>query len=101
MNELRGKLDSRDEAFADLEKLLEESQNENASLRPIIAAVENLEESVSEKDARIEGLISELAKYSREIIALDAKNEELESHSMDFIQRAQIDDWVGLIAKKN
>jgi len=83
LNEVRGKLDSRDEAFADLEKLLEESQNENASLRPGIAAVENLEETVSEKDARIEALISELAKYSREIISLEAKNEELESHNRE------------------
>ena len=86
---LRGELDSRDEAVGDLEKLLQESQNECASLRLRVAAPKNLEESVSEKDARIADLKAEVASYSQESMALEAKNEELESGDMEL---AQADD---------
>jgi len=87
---LRGELDSRDEAFGDLEKLLQESQNENASLRLHVADLKNLEESVSEKDARIADLKAELASYSQESMALEAKNEELESGDMELVQADDI-----------
>jgi DNA repair exonuclease SbcCD ATPase subunit len=70
---LRGELDSRDEAFGELEKLLQESQNESASLRLHVADLKNLEESVSEKDARIADLKAEVASYSQESMALEAK----------------------------
>ena len=83
---LRGELDSRDEAVGDLEKLLQESQNECASLRLRVAAPKNLEESVSEKDARIADLEAELASYSQEIIVLGEENEELESRDMELAQ---------------
>jgi type II secretory pathway predicted ATPase ExeA/septal ring factor EnvC (AmiA/AmiB activator) len=86
---LRGELDSRDEAFGELEKLLQESQNESASLRLHVADLKNLEESVSEKDARIADLKAEVASYSQESMALEAKNEELESGDMEL---AQADD---------
>jgi type II secretory pathway predicted ATPase ExeA/uncharacterized coiled-coil DUF342 family protein len=86
---LRGELDSRDEAFGDLEKLLQESQNECASLQLQVAAVKNLEESVSEKDARIADLKAEVASDSQEIMASEAKNEELESRDTEL---AQADD---------
>jgi len=86
---LRSELDSRDEAFGDLEKLLQESQNESASLRLHVADLKNPEESVSEKDARIADLKAEVASYSQEFMALEAKNEELQSRDMEL---AQADD---------
>ena len=87
---LRGELDSRDEAFGDLEKLLQESQDESASLRLHVAALKNLEESVSEKDARIADLKAELASGSQEIMASEAKNEELDSLDMELAQTEDI-----------
>jgi type II secretory pathway predicted ATPase ExeA/uncharacterized coiled-coil DUF342 family protein len=83
---LRGELDSRDEAFGELEKLLQESQNESASLRLHVADLKNLEESVSEKDARIADLKAGVASYSQESMALEAKNEELQSRDMELAQ---------------
>jgi len=87
---LRGELDSRDEAFGELEELLQESQNESASLQLQVAALKNLEESVSEKDARIADLKAEVASYSQEIMAFEAKNEELESRDMELAQAEDI-----------
>jgi len=81
-----GELDSRGEALGDLEQQLQESQNECASLRPKVASVKKLEESVSEKDARIANLIAELASHSQEIKALEAKNVELECPDKDLAQ---------------
>ena len=62
---LQGELDSRDEALGDLEKLLQESQNECAFLRLHGAGLKNLQESVSEKDARIAGPKAELTENSK------------------------------------
>jgi pSer/pThr/pTyr-binding forkhead associated (FHA) protein len=87
---LRSKLDSRDEALGDLEKLLQESQNESASLQLQVAALKNLEESVSEKDARIADLKAEVASYSQETMAIEAKKEELESPDMELAQAEDI-----------
>jgi chromosome segregation ATPase len=87
---LRSELDSRDEALGDLEKLLQESQNESASLQLQVAALKNLDESVSEKDARIADLKAEVASYSQETMAIEAEKEELESPDMELAQAEDI-----------
>ena len=87
---LQGKLDARDESVGNLEELLQESQDECASLRIRDAALKNLEESVPEKDARIADLKAELASYSEEIEALKAKNEDLESSDTEQAQAERI-----------
>jgi len=89
---LRGELDSRDEALADLEKLLQESQSECASLQLRAATLKTLEESVAEKDARIAGLQAELASYSQAIMALEAENKEVESRDMELAPAQGISD---------
>ncbi len=87
---LRSELDSRDEVFGELEKLLQESQNESASLRLHVDDLKNLEESVSEEDARIADPKAEVAPYSQEIMALEAKNKELESRDTELEQADDI-----------
>lgn len=87
---LRSELDSRDEALGDVEKLLQESQNESASLQLQVAALKNLEESASEKDARIADLKAEVATYSQETMAIEAKKEDLESPDMELAQAEDI-----------
>ena len=76
---LRGELDSRDEALGDLEKLIEELQNECATLRFSAASLEDLEGSVSEKETHIADLNAELARCRQEIKTLEARNREIES----------------------
>jgi len=90
---LQGELDARDKALADLEKLLQESQEECASLQLRAATLKTLEESAAEKDARIVDLKAELASYSQAIMALEAENKEVESRGMEL---AQADDMSAL-----
>ena len=87
---LRGELESRDKALADLEKLLEESQEECASLQLRAATLKTLEESVAEKDVRIVDLNAELDSYSQAIMALEAENKKVESHNMELPQADEI-----------
>lgn len=87
---LRSELDSRDEIFGELEKLLQESQNESESLRLHVDDLKNLEESVSEEDARSADPKAEVASYSQEIMALEAKNKELESRDTELEQADDI-----------
>ena len=90
---LQGELDARDKALADLEKLLQESQEECASLQLRAATLKTLEESAAEKDARIVDLKAELASYSQAIMALEAENKEVESRGTEL---AQADDMSAL-----
>jgi type II secretory pathway predicted ATPase ExeA/septal ring factor EnvC (AmiA/AmiB activator) len=85
-----GQLDSRDEDIGDLEKMLQESQNECASLRVRVATLSNLEKSVSEADARIADLKADLASYNQGIEVLEANNEELESRDVEPAQAGDI-----------
>ena len=87
---LQGELDARDKALADLEKLLQESQKECASLQLRAATLKTLEESVAEKDSRIADLKAELASYSQAIMALEAENTEVESRGMKLPQADDI-----------
>ncbi len=71
-----GELDSRNEELGDLEKMLQESLKECASLRLRVADLNNLQESVSEADARIAKLKADLASYDQDIVLLEPKDEE-------------------------
>jgi type II secretory pathway predicted ATPase ExeA/predicted nucleic acid-binding Zn-ribbon protein len=78
-------LDAGNEVRYGLEKLLQQSQKECDSLRPLAAALEEMKTSVSEKDARIESLEAELAEQRREINEIEAKYEELESRNLELV----------------
>jgi type II secretory pathway predicted ATPase ExeA/septal ring factor EnvC (AmiA/AmiB activator) len=85
-----GQLDSKDEDIGELEKMLQESQNECASLRVRVATLNNLEKSVSEADARIADLKADLASYNQGIEALEAENGEPESRDVEPAQAEDI-----------
>jgi hypothetical protein len=57
---LQGELDSRDEAYGELEELLDESKQECVALRLKVAVLKNLEESVAKKDTEIAALQEKL-----------------------------------------
>ncbi len=71
-----GELDSRNEELGDLEKMLQESLKECASLRLRVADLNKLQESVSEADARIAKLKADLASYDQDIVLLEPKDEK-------------------------
>jgi len=71
-----GELESRDEELGDLEKMLQESLKECASLRLRVADLNSLEESVSEADERIAKLKADLASYDQDIVLLEPKDEK-------------------------
>ena len=81
--ELQGKLDSRDEAFSELENQVSELQKECASLRLQAATKKPLKESVSEKDQLIADLQAEVEANELKIKELESKNEELDSHEIE------------------
>jgi type II secretory pathway predicted ATPase ExeA len=83
LHKLRGELLARDESLGGLEKLLHESQEECASLKPRAAALTNLEEAVSIKDARIAELQTELITCGEEILALEADREVPEARGQE------------------
>jgi len=85
-----GQLVSKDEDIGELEKMLQESQNECASLRVRVATLNNLEKSVSEADARIADLKADLASHNQGIEALEAKNGEPESRDVEPAQAEDI-----------
>jgi hypothetical protein len=70
--------------------MLQESQNECASLRVRVATLNNLEKSVSEADARIADLKADLASYNQGIEALEAENGEPESRDVEPAQAEDI-----------
>lgn len=80
---LQGEVESQDEALADFETRFKDSQTECESLRLRAAELERVEASIWEKEAHIEDLQTELASYNEAILALTAKNGELESCDME------------------
>ena len=84
-----GELESRNEEFGDLDKMLQESLKECASLRLRISDLKNLEESVSEADARIAQLKADLASYDQDIEVLEPQDKEPEIHDTE---TAQVED---------
>ncbi len=87
-----GELDSRDDELGDLEKMLQESLKECASLRLRVADLNSLEESVSEADSRIAKLKADLAAYDQDdqdVVASEPKNEESETRDAE---PAQVED---------
>ena len=81
-----GELDSRNEELGDLEKMLQESLKECASLRLRVADLNNLQESVSEADARIAKLKADLASYDQDIVLLEPKDEESDPRDTETAQ---------------
>ena len=75
---LRGEVENRDEVLDDLASSLRAMQDECESLRVRVATAESLEESISDKDARIAEMESKLVVRSQEISSLEAKNQELD-----------------------
>jgi myosin heavy subunit len=87
-----GELDSRDAELGDLEKMLQESLKECASLRLRVTDLNSLEESVSEADSRIAKLKADLAAYDQDdqdVVALKPKNAEPETRDAE---PAQVED---------
>jgi type II secretory pathway predicted ATPase ExeA len=81
--ELQGKLDSRDEAFAELDDQFKELHKECAALRLRAATRKPLEESVSVKDQLIADLQAEVEANELKIKELESRNEELESDEVE------------------
>ena len=81
-----GELDSRVEELGDLEKMLQESLKECASLRLRVADLKSLEESVSEADARIAKLKADLASYDQDIVQSEPKDEKPDPHDTETAQ---------------
>ncbi len=81
--DLQGKLDSRDEAFGELENQVSELQKECASLRLQAATKKPLKGSASEKDQLIVDLQAEVESNGLKIKELEKKNEELESREAE------------------
>ena len=71
---LQDELDSQNEAFSELEDLLEESKKECVSLRLRVAVLKNLEESIEKKDARIAELQSKLDSPGQETLEIAVDN---------------------------
>ena len=76
---LEGALDSGNEAIGDIEEQLKESQNECAALRLQVAAMDDLEESILQRDARIAELKGELGSFSEAIMSLEVGAEKPET----------------------
>jgi len=81
-----GELESRDEELGDLEKMLQESLKECASLRLRVADLNSLEESVSEADERIAKLKADLASYDQDIVLSEPQDEKPESRAPEPVQ---------------
>ena len=81
--DLQGKLDSRDEAFGELENQVSELQKECASLRLQAATKKPLKGSASEKDQLIVDLQAEVESNELKIKEFEEKNEELESREAE------------------
>ena len=88
--ELQGKLDSRDEAFSEMENQVSELQKECASLRLQAATKKPLENSASERDELIADLQAEVESNGLKIKELEEKNEELESREVEEEQAESI-----------
>jgi len=86
IEEKSGELDSRNEELGDLEKMLQESLKDCASLRLRVADLNSLEESVSEADARIAKLKADLASYDKDIVVVDSQDEEPDPHDTETAQ---------------
>jgi hypothetical protein len=86
IEEKSGELDSRNEELGDLEKMLQESLKECASLRLRVADLNSLQESVSEADARIAKLKADLASYDQDSVVLDSQDEEPDPRDIETAQ---------------
>ena len=86
IEEKSGELDSRNEELGDLEKMLQESLKDCASLRLRVADLNSLEESVSEADARIAKLKADLASYDKDIVVVNSQDEEPDPHDTETAQ---------------
>jgi hypothetical protein len=85
-----GELESRDEELGDLEKMLQESLKECASLRLRVADLNSLEESVSEADERIAKLKADLASYDQDIVLSEPKDEKPDPRDTETAQVEEI-----------
>jgi len=71
-----GELDSQNDELGDLDKMLQESLKECASLRLRVSDLKSLEESVSEADARIAKLKADLASYDEDNVQSEPNDEK-------------------------
>lgn len=87
--DLQRELDARNAATTDLEQALQQSREEHAAMLAQEAASNELEESVSERDACIANLEAELAAYDEKFAATEAMNQDLESRCLELAEGLQ------------